>query len=114
MLTSKKLNQFGADTQEGLQRCMGNEALYLKLVNFFLADASFAKLKASLEVKDLDTAFQASHALKGVLGNLSLTPLYQIIFEMTELLRKRSDIDYSDYLKRYENEFANLLVLSKE
>ena len=32
MITIEKLNAFGANTAEGLGRCFGNEALYLKLV----------------------------------------------------------------------------------
>ena len=33
MITIDKLQQFGADTREGLGRCMNNEAFYLRLVN---------------------------------------------------------------------------------
>jgi hypothetical protein len=32
--------------------------------------------------------------LKGVLGNLSLTPLYDKVCEITELLRNQSEGDY--------------------
>lgn len=113
MLTIEKLNAFGANTKEGLERCMGNEALYLRLVNIFLNDTSFEKLKEALQINDLDAAFQAAHALKGVLGNLSLTPLYEIILEMTELLRNRTQTDYSGYIEKYDGLYAVLLALNQ-
>ncbi len=102
MLTIDSLKQWGANTEEGLQRCMNNESMYLRLVDMFLSNNSYNELKNDLANNDLDGAFQAAHALKGVLGNLSLTPLYVVICEVTELLRNRTQMDYSDYLKRYE------------
>ena len=33
MLTIDKLNEYGANTAEGVARCMGNEALYLRLAS---------------------------------------------------------------------------------
>lgn len=43
-------------------------------------------------------AFEAAHALKGVLGNLSLTSIYAPIVEITELLRNNTDMDYTSLL----------------
>ena len=37
----------------------------------FFDKNSFEELKEAIAADDLDRAFQASHALKGVLGNLS-------------------------------------------
>ena len=111
MISVDSLKAWGANTEEGLQRCMNNEALYLKLINMFLEKNSFGELKEALAVNDLNKAFQASHALKGVLGNLSLTPLFDIIFEVTELLRNRTKMDYSNYLRNYEFKYLELLAL---
>ncbi|MDD5942775.1 Hpt domain-containing protein [Fibrobacter sp.] len=58
----------------------------------------FRKLKDSIAAKDLKAAFEAAHALKGVLGNLSLTPLYTSVVEITELLRNNTDKDYKSLL----------------
>ena len=94
MITIDKLKEFGADTDEGLGRCYGNETLYLRLVNMVLNEANFDKLKEAIEANDLDAAFEAVHALKGVLGNLSLTPMYDKTVELTEFLRSRTEMDY--------------------
>ena len=98
MITVDKLNTFGANTAEGLARCFGNEALYLKLVATIPGEANFNKLKDSIAAKDKKNAFEAAHALKGVLGNLSLTPIYTPIVEITELLRSETDMDYKSLL----------------
>ena len=98
MLTIDALKEYGANVDEGLGRCMGNEALYLKLVNTIPNEKNFDALKRSLDVHDLEAAFDAAHALKGITGNLALTPLYEPIVEITELLRTKQDIDYSDKL----------------
>ena len=98
MITIEKLNAFGANTAEGLARCIGNEALYLKLVATIPGEGNFDKLKDSIAAKDQKNAFEAAHALKGVLGNLSLTPLYTPVVEITELLRNNTDMDYKSLL----------------
>ena len=55
-------------------------------------------LPVFLKEGNLDEAFEAAHALKGALGNLSLTPIYEKIVEITELLRNRTEMDYSGML----------------
>ena len=89
------LAAFGVDIDEGLKRCMNNEAFYLRLVDTLKQETRFDALKAAVEEGDLDAAFEAAHALKGVLGNLSISPLYGPICEITELLRAKEDADYA-------------------
>jgi len=114
MLTIDALNAFGADTAAGLGRCLNNEAFYLRLVGMAAEDAGFDRLKAALEQGDLDAAFEAAHGLKGVLGNLSLSPLYAPISEMTELLRSRTRMDYSACLDTVLAQRDRLKALSAE
>jgi HPt (histidine-containing phosphotransfer) domain-containing protein len=100
MLTIETLRQLGANTQEGLGRCMNNEAFYLRLVNMALDEPNYGKLEEAVKNGDKKAAFEAAHALKGVLGNLSLTPLFEAASEMTELLRAGEDADYPALLAR--------------
>ena len=56
--------------------------------------------------------FEIAHTLRGVLGNLALTPLYEIMNEITELLRDNTEMDYSVLLAKMwgeQNKFAALL-----
>ena len=103
MITIEKLKAFGANTEEGLGRCMGNEALYLRLVATIPAEKNFDKLKTSIESNNLDEAFDAVHALKGVLGNLALTPMFDMAVKITEPLRNRTVMDYSGMVSELLN-----------
>lgn len=87
MLTVDALRAKGSKVEEGLARCMNNEAFYLRLVGMGLKDGNFDVLRAALSAGDAKVAFEAAHALKGVLGNLALTPLYEPAAAITELLR---------------------------
>jgi HPt (histidine-containing phosphotransfer) domain-containing protein len=109
MITIDKLNEFGANTKEGLDRCMNNEAFYLRLVDKAINDDSFIKLKDELENKNYDEAFKIAHSLKGVLGNLSLTPLYDLAVEITEYLRISKEIDYFELINKLLNKREELL-----
>ena len=113
MITIDALKEYGANVDEGLGRCMGNEALYLKLVSTIPNEEKFSKLMESLEVNDLDSAFENAHALKGVTGNLALTPLYDPLVEVTELLRSRTEMDYTNLKELINSKKEELEELCK-
>ena len=94
MITIEELKAQGADVETGLSRCVENEALYLKLVGMGLGDAKFEELETALDAGNLTKAFELCHALKGVIGNLALTPLYEALSDLTEKLRAREEADY--------------------
>ena len=108
MLTIETLKEFGANVNEGLNRCMNNESFYLMLIGKALADNRLEQLEEQLSNKDLDGAFESAHALKGMYANLSLTPLSKPIIEMTELLRSRTEMDYSSLLDEVKTQFTKL------
>ena len=111
MFTIDELRRYGANTAEGLARCMNNESFYLRIVGMSLDDPNFEKLAAAVGKNDKKEAFEAAHALKGVLGNVALTPLYEPVSEMTELLRKGEDTDYDPYLQTMWEQRKKLLEL---
>lgn len=114
MLTVDSLRARGVNVEEGLKRCMGMESFYLKLVNKALDGRETDDLAAALEKGDLDAAFEKAHALKGVAGNLALTPMYAPAAELTELLRSRTETDYSELLGRLVAAREELLRLREE
>ena len=65
----------------------------------------------AIDAGDLNTAFERAHSLKGVMGNVALTPLFEPISEITEELRARNDIDYSGYLDRIFTELEKFRSL---
>ena len=110
-MTIEELKALGVNTEEGLGRCMNNEAFYLRLVKMALDDDGYARLRAAIETHDLDEGFERAHALKGMLGNVSLTNLLDPILEMTEALRAREDRDYSGLLDKMDEELEKLRAL---
>ncbi len=109
MITIELLRESGADVQDGLRRCLNDESFYLSLVQMVLEDKTFDQLAKAIEADDKRAAFEAAHALKGVTGNVSLTPLYTEISGMTELLRAGKDADYPAYLARIQ-ELRSMLL----
>ena len=95
MLTLESLREFGADVDSGLRRCMNMPNFYLGLFRHLQGDTRAEELQAALQAHDLDKAFGIAHDLKGAYGNLALTPLCNPVNEMTELLRVRTDTDYT-------------------
>ena len=98
-MTIDDLVAFGANTSEGMKRCLNKEDFYLRMVKKVPADSNFQKLFDAIKTGDLNTALEASHALKGVVGNLALSPLFTPVSELTELLRARKQSDYSVLLE---------------
>ena len=79
---------------------MNNETFYLGLVKRAMQDAAYEKLKEALGEKRLGDAFELAHGLKGVTGNLALTPIYEPVAELTEHLRGREDGDYEELTRK--------------
>lgn len=114
MLTIDALNSVGANTAEGLERCLNNEAFYLRLVKMAAEDNGFEQMKAAIEKGDLDEAFERAHALKGVLGNVSLTNVLEPVKEITEDLRSHTEKDYSEEVGKIMEEVGKVRDLIEE
>ena len=95
MLTVDYLRKYGADVDSALARCMNNEAFYLRLVKMALEQSTVTDLGQALDAGNLDKAFEEAHKLKGVMGNLSLSPVLDPVTELTELLRHKTPGDYA-------------------
>ena len=91
-MTLEDLKAYGANTEEGLARCLNNEAFYLRMVNLALADKYFDELKRAMDAGEARAAFEAAHALKGSIGNVALTPIYRPVCALTELLRGADEL----------------------
>ncbi len=106
MISIEKLKALGCNTEEGLKRCLGDEDFYLEFIPQALERSRYEKLGNLIEEKRLDEAFEAAHALKGILANLSLEPLLAPVLQITELLRSRIDTDYSALLSQMWEQYS--------
>lgn len=111
MLTIQGLREYGANVDEGLRRCLNNEDFYIRLVGIAAADEGYDKLAQQVRDGDFAGAFDTAHALKGVLGNLFLTPVYEPVSEITELLRAKQEADYAPLIDRILEQRDKLAAL---
>ena len=111
MLTIDALRAYGANTDEALARCFGNEAFYLRLVGMVAKDEHFAAMDKAIAAGDARAAFEAAHALKGVLANLSLTPALEPVSKITEYLRAGQIEPCLPLLGPARREISRLLAL---
>ncbi|MBR5109893.1 MAG: Hpt domain-containing protein [Clostridia bacterium] len=86
-MTLDTLTAYGANTAEGMGRCLNDEPFYLDMVVMALKDKNFDLLKDAMNAGDARAAFSAAHSLKGSVGNVALTPIYEPLCVLTELLR---------------------------
>ena len=110
-MTIEDIERFGADTKAGLGRCMGNGDFYIRLFKMMPNDQNFGLLFAAADKGDLDGAFEAAHALKGALGNLSITCLYEPMCKLTEILRPRTPVDCSALVGEIRAKYDELVKL---
>lgn len=83
----EEVAQIGADTNDAVARFMGNSALYERMLKKFVTVINESPVLSYAEGGDFETAASNAHALKGVTGNLSLTPLYENYTVIVDLLR---------------------------
>lgn len=83
----EKFDAYGADYTVTMERFLGNEAMYLRFLDMLFQDGSLRRLGGALDAGDMTAAFEAAHTLKGVAGNMGLTPLYQAVCVIVEPLR---------------------------
>lgn len=86
----KALEDWNCDTKSALDRMLGDEDFYASLLMEYKDSFDFNRLREASAQGRCQEAFEVAHALKGVLGNLGLTPLYTMVCEVVEMLRKGS------------------------
>ena len=70
------------DIEDGLKRVMNNTKLYAKLLTKFKEDQNIKTIETALASSDLQNAQVATHTLKGLSANLSLTELNKQVVEL--------------------------------
>ncbi len=89
----RQLEESGADVEATLNRFMGNDAIYRKFLGKFPSDPNYENLGTNIESENYEEAYKCAHALKGVVGNLGLTPIYEAVSTLVEELRNKANAD---------------------
>lgn len=82
-----ELKDLKVNTDEALNRFMNNSSLYERMLLKFPPNLEKLEVLSFIEAGDVKTATENAHTLKGIAGNLSLTPLYTAYTEIVNLLR---------------------------
>lgn len=92
----KQLEENGVDVDATLKRFMGRDAIFMKFILKFADDENCGGIRKGLENQDIQAAFERAHSLKGVAGNLGITPVYTLAAQISDLLRGKQQIQEVD------------------
>lgn len=83
----KELSSVGCDTDSGLKRFSGNADLYCKMLAKYPQTVDQNEVFPLLNEEEYEMAKANAHNLKGVTGNLSLTPLFEGYVKIVSSIR---------------------------
>lgn len=83
----EELDKLGVDTELSCKRFMNNVQLYERMLRKFNSTAQGLEVLPCFEQQDYKTALERAHTMKGITGNLSLTPLYKAYSDIVYYLR---------------------------
>ncbi len=89
---------------DALARMM-NDALIVRMISKFMNDNAVLKMVSLYESKDYRTLFSTAHTLKGVAGNLSLMPLFEIASTITEATRNEDGANLDKEIKELQETY---------
>lgn len=105
-----KLSKAGINAKEGIDRFNGNADLYEKYLKKFLLDSNYKNMCESIKLNDPQGAFLAAHALKGVVGNLSMNKIYQDLIPLVEVLRGGSLENVDVMLQTINQDYEDIVT----
>lgn len=94
----------GCDIDGAMGRFLNKEDFYARCYKKFLKDPSFASLGEALQANNVDEAFRHAHTIKGVVANMGLTPLLEMVVEIVEPLRR------GEYTPEIDERYAKLMT----
>jgi len=84
----EELKDLGVDVEEGLERVMDDEPLYEMMLGMYLDKVDENPIAMEdFEAENLEGLIGRVHILKGLTGNLAMTPLFAGYLQMLDLLR---------------------------
>lgn len=88
MTLLEELEKLGADTKDGISRLMNNEEVYIRIVKKLPGSIKAQEVLSFIDSGDIQSAITSAHTIKGVTGNLAITPVYKAYTEIVNLLRE--------------------------
>ena len=108
------LDAYGADMSGINSRFRGNGDLYGRFFFDFLTEHEFEALNQAIHTENYEEAFENAHTLKGLSGNLGLTPLYNALSVLVETLRKKEYNNIKMEFAEVEKQLQRLMKLAAD
>lgn len=101
MTMIEELQSLGVDVQEGIERVMGDESLYGMMIDMFVDAVRDNPVDINgFSADNLEALANQIHMLKGITGNLSMTPLFDRYTRTLGLLRNNQGAEaQAEYLQ---------------
>ena len=109
----QRLQADGCDIQGALERVLDDEDLLIDCIKQVLVDDNFIKLQVAIKEYNIEDAFDASHSLKGIIGNTGLTTMYFIIEKIVEILRTNQINGIEELYKELINKQKYIINIMK-
>lgn len=87
MALLEELKTMGVDVDDGLKRVMGKEGSYIKFLGKFVKMMNEEAVRPDFADAELEETIGKVHSIKGVSGNLSISPVYDAYTEILDQLR---------------------------
>jgi len=84
-----ELKALGVNADEAIARMNGSTSLYERMLVSFVRLMKESIVQPDFDCNNYDDIIEAAHAIKGVSGNLSITPVYEAYSEIVRLLRNQ-------------------------
>ena len=110
-MNRQTLENAGINYQEGVERFRGKSALYESLLAGLPQDNTFDALDKAMENRQYSDAFQAAHALKGLLGNLSVNALLEQLRPLVDALREGNAVLARQLYPRVKESYSRTINL---
>ena len=106
-----KLIAHGMDVAGTLARFGGNEALMMRFLRGFPNDKTMSSLRDAMISGDREAQKVAAHSLKGLSGNLGLTPVYESSSALMNALRADDDADVSGLYETLDQAYQTAVTM---
>ena len=102
------LKAYGMDYDATIARFGGNEPLMMRFLTGFPNDKTMQSLRDAAAAADREALKIAAHSMKGLTGNLGLTPLFEASTALMNTLRQTED-DVTELYERVCVEYDRAL-----
>lgn len=103
------LTEAGIDVKDVMERFMGNEALLERMLKKFTQSNVQETLEEAVKNQDSKAALEASHTLKGMTANLSMSELTGLYTRQVEFLRSENEESAFGLMEEITKEYQRMV-----